>query len=364
MASHDWVHTPQGSSFGSVNSCVSDDGRKGFIAAVFGTAAHKVIQDFNEALNPEPAAPNTPLFDAAGIAVTAHEPRELNYAELLASFEREALHGYEITQEIIPIPKGCETFTDAMNSVGADYMQYIIGHLALEKVREPKLVVNASEQQFVMFVTFPAPNAPNGANDAAANNPADMYVFYGTIDQICSIPEEGKLIVRDFKFRDAAFKPSWRQLQVDPQLIIYACAMKHGIPCCDDCKPRYAEDAEFALVSKRKIVYDGPCDACKASIGTHKWPKEYPDAGELTWMKDFRILKRGTAYRKKGEVAGQANYEFRFNSVNVNAYMYDIMQHCRAFRYGSFPRKYGEACKFWCKHARDCVDSLILESND
>lgn len=346
MASRDWVYTPQGSSFGSVNSCVSDDGRKGFIAAVFGTAAHKVIQDFNEALNPPVAAPDTPLFDAAGVAVTACAPRELNYTELLASFEREALNGYEITQEIIPIPKGCETFTDSMNSVGADYMQYIIGHLALEKVREPKLVVNASEQQFVMFVIYLG----------------DVYVFYGTIDQICSIPEEDKLIVRDFKFRDAAFKPSWRQLQVDPQLIIYACALKHGIPCCNDCKPRYAEDAEFALVSNRKIVYDGPCDACKAKVGTHEWPKEYPDAGELTWMKDFRILKRGTAHRKKGEVAGQANYEFRFNSVNVNAYMYDIMQHCRGFRYGSFPRKYGEACKFWCRHSKSCVGDLHNEA--
>lgn len=253
------------------------------------------------------------------------------------------------------------------------------------------------EQSFVLVVGDPAkissgnpPLSDLAAAAAAAFSVEDSsspFIFSGQLDQ-GGYYDEGFLSLRDIKFRDNHFRPTRARLDLDIQMTIYAAAMKYGVPACKACKPRYDDDG---LV--KTLVYNGPCDACKALIKTPRWPQKFPEKCELIWMFDFEAYKKdqyekecidNTAAKipnpkgkgpmvfprkinpkwaegyKEGDLKGACFIPTYRTPAQIDALMGDILKVCSSIRQGIFFRRPNEHCNM-CSFAEPCRKSLEVQ---
>lgn len=289
-----------------------------YLATLLGTAGHSVIEIMH-----------------------IQKKFDYNSIELIQMFTdaaHEALEEYPIPPAL---PAGEENINEAIEMKALEYSEFIEGyqkqHLALPK----RLIISMFEQEFVLIIRYKE----------------EEYIFAGTIDQ-GGIYEDNVMTLRDLKFRDNAFKPNYIKLSLSHQMIVYAAAMKYGLPACKDCKPKYLID-DGAMT--RDIQYNGPCEKCKEKIGTFKWPGKFPTQCELVWMKDFAVLKRASRGRKKGDFKGKGIYTIYLKKDRITNYLEDVLEWCHVFRHGFAPRNPGEMCMTFCDYKNQCLAELRSE---
>jgi len=233
------------------------------------------------------------------------------------------------------------------------------------------------------------------------------YLFTGTIDQ-GGYYDNGDFAIRDVKFREAAFKPDGFLLNFNKQLSLYSAGIRYGVPACEVCKPSYAEgdpylseDYDFSpnnMVSGERtqqptqVIYNGPCDACRAKIGTNGWPNLLPARAELIWMRDYKVYQKDqykkfikskvnktispkTGKRvfadeinpkylegyKKDSHRGPAILSTSRSEEQLAAYMAEMQTICRSIRQGFFYRREGSHCTSWCRFRQQCLERVELE---
>lgn len=238
------------------------------------------------------------------------------------------------------------------------------------------------------------------------------YLFTGMIDQ-GGYYDSGDFAIRDIKFRESAFKPDGFKLNFNKQLTLYTAGVRYGVPACEACKPIYAnEQGEFGSYlldgyefensdlgvnpngppTASPIVYKGPCDACRAKVGTNKWPQILPTRSELIWMRDYKTYekdqykkynkslnektinpKTGRKVRadvinhkyltgfKKGEHRGPAILSTRRTQEQLSTYMAEMRVICNSIRQGIFYRREGDHCTNWCRHRDSCLNRVELQ---
>lgn len=312
-------------------------------------ASYRWIYEFKDTID-EYGDPKIPymatLLGTAGHSVieTMHMQKKFDYTMLeLHSLFNDAAH--EALEEYPIEPKvnlnDYDDIDDAIDVKGIEYSEFLIGyqkqHVALKK----RLFITMFEQTFVLVVKYRE----------------EIFIFSGTLDQ-GGFYEDKRFTLRDLKFRDNAFKPNYIKLMLSHQMIVYAAALKHGVPACKDCVPKYIEDSGLM---KRDIEYSGPCDNCKATMDTPKWPGVFPSQCELVWMKDFAELKKAYRGKKKGEFKGKGIYTTYIKKDRIVYYMEDVLEWCYAFRHGFNPRNPGEICMTFCDYKDQCLNELKLE---
>lgn len=305
-----------------------------FFAAILGSAGHHVLYDFH------------------------HDPKftfDAPYIEVLSRFETYAA---EELQKLTRLPnlaaKHQEFYTQVAEHTN-DYMEMLVEYTLHPQSR--LFHATAQEQMFV-YIVNPFDESPLLGVNANIN----PFIFVGTIDQL-GYYDDGTFAVRDFKFRDAAFKPSQTELDLDIQLTVYSAAIRFGKPACDECKPRYE-----STNAHPQLVYNGPCPTCTAKIGTSAWPQRYMDRCEIVWMRDFSKYKKngraGTKEYKKGDYKGRCFYRTYRAPSMLEVLMADVIKVCNAFRNGDFHRNPGKHCAMWCKHVDLCRQNKQLAADD
>lgn len=313
-----------------------------FMAALLGTAGHAVIEN----MHAEKSVKN--------FAYTT-----IDMQTLFVKCAMDALKSSAVPPRISAKFK---TITAQMNSVAPEYVQMLQGY-AHDK-RNQEFYATVCEQLFALAVEFEG----------------HLYLFTGTIDQ-AGYYQDGAFALRDIKFRANDFKPGPTELNLDMQLSMYAYALKHGVPACPNCKPRYSEEGE--------LTYTGPCESCHAKIGTAAWPNLIAERSELIWMRDYAPRKRdeytkwltsdtefeinpSTGRRRKkrvindawvhgykqGDPSGKAIHASIKSVSFLNVRMADILRVAKLIKDGHFYRKEGSHCNFWCKFRQPCIDML------
>ena len=313
-----------------------------FMAALLGTAGHSVIEMMHSERNVKNFTYTTIDLQTAFV----------KYAE-------DALRSSSVPPRVSAKFK---TVSAQMNAAAPEYIQLIQGY-AHDK-RNQDFHATVCEQMFALAVEFEGQH----------------YLFTGTIDQ-AGYYADGTFALRDIKFRDSHFKPGHVQLQLDMQLTLYAYAIKHGVPACQTCKPRYSVEGE--------LEYTGPCPECKAKIGTAAWPGLLAERSELVWMRDYAPKKRDEYAKyitsetefeinpatgrkrkkrvmneawvhgyKKGDPSGKAILVSQKSVAFLNVRMVDLIRVCKMIKTGQFYRKEGEHCNFWCKFKQPGMDML------
>lgn len=328
------------------------DARPPWLSATLGTAGHKVVY-------------------------TMHETRKFdyNFAELQSMLEVAFRETIAKDGEFPQIPKGCETIEDAFARESPEYLRWLLGYQYHPRNREFHSTMH--EQSFVLEVPSTDPNFP-------------PYLFTGQIDQGGPY-DNGEFAIRDMKFRDNNLRPSKTELDLDVQATVYATAIKYGNPACDQCKPKYTYDEYRSL---QEVKYSGPCETCKAKIGTPYWPQRFANMFELVWMRDFDIHTedqypleiadntkpkipnpkgkgppiypriRNPKYDdgyKKDTYKGPGFLLTIRPPSSLATLMSDVIRICDEIRKGTFYRRPGDACNFFCGFKEQCLKGLELE---
>jgi len=213
------------------------------------------------------------------------------------------------------------------------------------------------------------------------------FLFTGTIDQGGFHPN-GRFANRDVKFRAQNFRPGFTELKLNLQLSLYTYALWRGNPSCEACAPIYATDGQ--------LVYDGPCEKCKAKIGTAKWPNLVAQDVEILWMRNYE--KRGKNEHAKfipdpeggkeyyaptkkmrakqilnpkylegykiGDRIGSAHLRADRSAGFLEVHIADILRLAGMIRDGRFYRKPGPHCESWCKFQKPCVTGFESRVQD
>lgn len=333
-----------------------------FLSATLGTAGHAVVYNFH----------TTRKYD-------------YTYMEVLEMLE-EAFNAQIKKDALYPtLPKGCETPSDAFALKSPDYAKLLLGYQYHPRNRQFHSTIH--EQSFVLEIPAGAGQPlPNGA-------PSLPYLFTGQIDQ-GGYYDDGQLSIRDLKFRADEFKPSRAELDLNVQATIYCTAVRFGKPACSACRPRNIRDEINNTIT---IQYDGPCESCRAKIGTPAWPMKYANLFELVWMNHFDIhaedqhdeyIKDNTKPKvpnpkgkgppvypmvpnpkynegyKKGQYKGVGFLPTIRPPSSLNVMMSDVLRVCDSIRMGVFYRNPSDACNFWCKHQKSCIKGMELEINE
>lgn len=325
-----------------------------FFSAVMGTAGHSAIYEIHKA-----------------------RKYDYNYHEMMELLE----DGYRKELAKIPLypefPVGAADADEAFGMKAPEYVELLLGYQAHPRNREFHSTLH--EQSFVLSI--PSQVAADGSKEPD-------YLITGQIDQ-GGFYDDGMFDIRDYKFRANDFKPSKIQLDLDIQATVYCTAIKYGVPACSHCRPKY-ELNEFHQNST--LVYNGPCDACSALIGTAAWPQRYANMFEMIWMKDFQVWDsdQGEEFiidrdrpkiknpkgkgppvfprkvnpdfvRRKGTFKGVGFLQTVRPPSSLTVLMSDVLRVCDEFRKGTFYRNPGDACNFFCKHRESCVKGMELD---
>ena len=296
-----------------------------YFASVLGTAGHEIIYEMHR-----------------------DENFEQSFMGILKSMSRKVHQQLKALKEegcIVNRPVKYASTAAAIADKSREYTEMIYGYQ--NDYRNQHFNCLMHEQPFVMLIESPYQGEENLP-----------YLFTGCIDQGGYM--NNHLTLRDIKFRDNEHRPSGKELSIDPQFTIYAMAMRHGWPACLQCKPYYTVDD---LTQARELIYNGPCSQCRMKIGTEFWPMEYPTNIEMVWMRDYEILKRGTAKRKKGERRGPGYIHTIREPERLNVFMRDIIMLCHSIRNAEFFREPGKHCNFICNYAKQCFGDLRTDSS-
>lgn len=315
-----------------------------FFAAVAGTAGHKVIETFHK----------TRKFD-------------YSYVDIVNLFQ--TYLAATISSERIPPKLGVkfQSLTDQCEAVSPQYCEMLSQYQKDEQNRN--FHVTMCEQLFALQL-----------RDEFNRD----FIFTGTLDQAGHY-EDGTFALRDIKFRLNNFRPKGKvEVQLNIQLSLYAYALQHGNPACDNCKPCYSPDGT--------LVYAGPCRDCESKIGTSAWPKLACGRVEIIWMRDYETRKKNEfqqytvsdTEKERNPLTGRLNKAKVINPKFVDGYkigdqvgdghivsertqaflkvhVADILRIAGMIRDGRFYRKSGDHCNYWCKHKEPCLNSLEME---
>lgn len=328
-------------------------------AGFLGTAGHEVIYDFHASR----AADQGTLMDITTCT---------------AKFQEAFWKTVKKEGKTPKIGAAFQSVEEQLNAETPYYADLLLGYQLHPK--NQSFHSTMQEQSFVLSVDFPAP-------DGTPEN----YLFTGQLDQGGAY-DDGSYGLRDIKFRDNQFRPSRNEIDLNVQMTIYAAAMKYGVPACRTCKPTYRDSTDPALgAAARELVYNGPCDACKALIGTYKWPQQFPEKCEMIWMYDFerhskdqydlevmdktkpkvKGPKGGLMYQRKpnpeyhqgykaGDFKGACFIPTYRRPSQIDALMGDILKVCKSIRSGFFHRRPSKHCYF-CSFAEPCRNALELK---
>ena len=288
-----------------------------YMAAVLGTAGHEAI-----------------------FRMHVHKKFDFTVMEMLKLFENCFNETIEGLSSLPVIGKNFADIKEEFNSKASSYVEMLCSYQEHKSTRG--FASTLHEQSFVLEVDDP---------DFPLEKP---FLFTGQIDQF-GLYEDGLRALRDIKFRDNAFKPDYKAFNFNPQMTVYAAALKYGNPACQDCKPRYDENE---ILGTFELVYNGPCSTCAALIGTTKWPRLLPERCELVWMRDFQKYKRKYREKKKGDMKG-LGYIYTYRPPQrLHVLMHDVISICREVRNASFHRKPGVHCSLWCKYYDQCREGV------
>jgi len=335
----------------------SAEERQSYLAAYLGTAGHEVIYRI-------------------------HQERRLDVDRLwlAEAFESAFLSAIQKEPDRVPTPKpGYDTIMDQFQAEMPFYVELLKNYQLHPRTKEFHSTIH--EQSFVLQIPNHDPSQP-------------AYLFTGTIDQ-AGFENSGSFLLRDIKFRDTAFKYSRRELDLNVQMTVYSAALKYGHPSCDACKPRYElsdptqgngeDDPSCIGMAYQRCVYNGPCEACKAKIGTPQWPVMLPERCEMVWMFDLEPRKTNEhpefitrkdlpkvtnpatgrkVYREEpnpefstgkkiGDPKGDCFLRTYRPSSRIQAFLEDILRVCDQIRNGVFFRLPSKNCN-WCTQYDIC----------
>lgn len=311
-----------------------------FFAAILGTAGHSVIEEIHL----------TKRF-------------ETSYMDMLTIFIAQVQVALASSEVPPRIAAKYATISAQCNAVAPEYVQMIQGYC--EDPENQKFHCTVIEQKFALEIK---------------DEFGRTFIFTGTIDQ-GGFYGDGSFALRDIKFRADAFRPGKFQIALDLQLSLYAYALRYGNPCCEVCKPAYAMDGT--------LTYTGPCDTCKAKIGTSAWPRLVAERTELIWMRDYTkrgkdeyakfdtsdtekeynpVTKRMNKKKvlnekwvhgyKKGDRKGPGRILTERSEAFLQVHIADILRVCGMIRDGRFYRKSGPHCNMWCKFREPCMQMV------
>lgn len=311
-----------------------------------------------------------------GVAYHFHVSRKYDYTymEILDFFETEFRKQIKKDKLYPTLPKNCSTPEEAFSLKGPEYAKLLLGYQKHPRNKEFNSTFH--EQSFVLDIP---------AGDGGPN-----YLFTGQIDQ-GGYYDSGAFAIRDFKFRDNAFRPSKIELDLNVQATVYCAAVKFGKPACEKCRPRNVRDQ---IDNTIVLEYHGPCDQCQAKIGTPLWPQKYASTFEFIWMNDFDVHEKdqhpeevidntkekipnpkGKGQKvyprvrnpdydsgyKRGEYVGIGFMQTIRPPSALNVMMSDVLNVCDQIRSGKFFRNPGDTCNFMCKHRDSCMKGRELQ---
>lgn len=309
------------------------------------------------------------VLGSAGHAVMkhCHENRELDLTKREIEDIFYMCYKKEMSKlEVKPnIGKGYVNSNEEYEDKYPLYVDMIYGYLRHNKTQTffPQIY----EQHFVLEVK----------DSINPDNPP--FLFIGQID-LAGFDTTGLFNLRDAKFRDNTFKPSYAELSLDTQLTVYSLALRDGKPACDNCKPRI-DPLTY------ESQYTGPCRECREKIGTPKWPMILPDKSCILWMRDFLIYTEDQYRRyipdphkqkvrnlstgkmkirnvenpkwnqgyKSGDMHGEGFLETHRDADTLSYLMGDVSRICSAMRAGLFYRSENSDCNFMCEFREQCL---------
>ena len=325
----------------------------------------------------------TALLGTAGHEVVYHMHRmrrfELTYTELHSMFS----DCFDRALADSPVPPkigvNFSSIEDQFAALAPDYVTLLTEYMRDDINRNYHTVMH--EQSYVLEVPDPIyPDDP-------------PFLFTGQLDQF-GYDAAGLGILADIKFRDASFRPTRFLTSLSKQLTLYSEALAHGVPVCNDCRPRYVDNFELVM---DEMHFDGPCESCRAKIGTDQWPQVYPDKVKYTWMKDYERRKKDKAPKfikcpqktkelnpktkrmrirevinpkweegyKAGDFVGPIHIESQRTPERNKVLMADIIDIARAIRNAHFYRTPSpQNCGFWCKHRETCTAEANLGEDE
>jgi hypothetical protein len=306
-----------------------------------------------------------------------HQQRkyDFDYLSMLSLLE-EGFNAEIAKADAFPqIPASCQTIQEAFADKSNEFVNLLLGYQYHPMNQSFHSTMH--EQSFVLEVPSVDEDMP-------------PYLFTGQIDQ-GGFYDSGDFVVRDLKFRDNNFRPSKTELDLDIQFTIYSTAIKYGKPACTLCRPKYNIDP---FTGAAELIYHGPCESCKAKIGTPQWPQRYANRCEMVWMRDFDIHKKDqhdewvidntkpkipnpkgkgppvyprkrnpdfdSGY-KKGQYKGVGFMSTIRAPSSLAILMSDVLRVCDHIRHGMFHRNPGDACNFFCRFREQCLKGLELE---
>jgi RecB family exonuclease len=319
-----------------------------FMAAVMGTAGHKVI------------------FDA-----TEQRKFGLTYEDVNLRFSQAFREAISQASKMPQMGEKFATIDEAANALMPEYVRMVLGYLQHKRHKDFHSTIH--EQLFVLPILAPE----------LSPRP---FLFTGQIDQV-GVNDQGQLHLNDFKFRMNAYKPGFADLNLNVQFTIYAYALRHGFPSCNACRPRYnPEDLT--------VIYDGPCSVCNAKIGTKFWPQKYPQVCNMVWMRDFirreedeftkmipdpkklkvRNPETGRLKIRKvinpkwasggrvGDYDGKGWHATARPPAALNVLMSDVLRTANSIRNAVFYRNPEKSrCNQWCRHKERCQNQVEME---
>lgn len=352
------------------------DDESQFMAAILGTAGHACIYDMH-----------------SGTDNNGTKKFNYSYIELIDKFTKHFDVAIAEASTLPNIGTKYNSIAEQRDIIAPTYAGFLRGYQA--NPRNTEFVSTVNEQPFVMVIEDPR-NAefkiqngskvddPLAANGGRGQEDRAPFIFTGTIDQ-AGYYQDGMFSLRDIKFRDNAFRPQKTEFDLNIQMTVYARALRFGNPACTACRPVHRPDGT--------LHYGGPCDKCKAKIGTPAWPRKFPNYCELIWMRDFETREKDEFQKiikdpgkkkeinpltgrmaireiinpkwfdghKKGEQKGPGFIITTRTPARIDILMSDILRICEQIRQGQFFRRPSAKCSQWCKQRERCVAGLELE---
>jgi len=314
-----------------------EDVQQTFMASVLGTAGHSVIEEM-------------------------HRRKKFNfcYIDLLELFTTAFQEAQKQQNAMIKMKRDI-TVEDDFDEKADEYIEMLEGYQAYHKNNLNIIEPMSSEQQFVFKYKY------NG----------NTYLFNGSIDHFLyyvSGELSGTGTIRDIKFKERSFMPSFIERALNLQFTIYSYAFKYGVPCCKFCSPYYSiasnddftideDTGDLKFQDSTEIIYNGPCDNCRQLIGTPVWPNKFIQRCELVWMRDFNKRKRKHGRHKAGEYFGQGVYVINRSPSTLNAYMAEVIKLVESFCMGLNYRRPGSHCYMFCNYNDICLKMLNIMPN-
>lgn len=312
-----------------------EDVQQTFMASVLGTAGHSVIEEM-------------------------HRRKKFNFCYIdLHELFTTAFQEAQKQQNAMIKMKRDITVEDDFDEKADEYIEMLEGYQAYHKNNLNIIEPMSSEQQFVFKYEY------NG----------NTYLFNGSIDHFLyyvSGELSGTGTIRDIKFKERSFMPSFIERALNLQFTIYSYAFKYGVPCCKFCSPYYSiasnddftideDTGDLKFQDSTEIVYNGPCDNCRQLIGTPVWPNQFIQRCELVWMRDFNKRKRKHGRHKAGEYFGQGVYVINRSPSTLNAYMAEVIKLVESFCMGLNYRRPGSHCYMFCNYNDICLKMLNIQ---